>query len=164
LNETSLRVVAHRAVESTQPLDLSRDRGKVHVDPPQELTFDDVLDIVNPLQHLPIISIAYRELSGDEIKPAMRVMGDIGYGGPIGFLFSCAQVLFEAIFGDDIGGTALALIGGDDAESAAQKAAVASDPARQLASLDASASMLPSTKSGETIAYAAYVQERGSHQ
>jgi hypothetical protein len=154
VSETSLRVVAHDTVENPRRLDTTRDRGKVHIDPPQDFTFDDFLDIINPLQHLPLVNILYRELTGDEIKPAMRILGDIGYGGPMGFLSACGQVLFEAIFGDDMAGTAIAMVTGDDDD----KTAV------QLASTDPS-TPLPDAKTAEaTQTYAAFKAERGTHR
>jgi hypothetical protein len=155
VSETSLRVVAHGAVENPHRLDTSRDRGKMHVDPPQDFTWDDFIDIINPLQHLPLVSILYRELTGDEIKPAMRILGDIGYGGPMGFLSSCGQVLFEAIFGDDMAGTAIAVITGEDED----KTAV------QLASTDPSSTPLPHANTAEAArTYAAFKVERGTHR
>jgi hypothetical protein len=154
VSETSLRVVAHGTVENPRRLDTSRDRGKTHIDPPQDFTFDDFVDIINPLQHLPLVSILYRELTGDEIKPAMRILGDIGYGGPMGFLSSCGQVLFEAIFGDDMAGTAIALVTGEDEA----KAGI------QLASTDPSTPLPDASPAEATQAYAAYTVERGTHR
>ncbi len=151
---TTLRVVAHATVENPRRLDTTRDRGKVHIDPPQEFTLDDVIDIINPLQHLPIVSILYREITGDEIKPAMRILGDIGYGGPTGFLSSVGQVLFEAIFGDDMAGTAIALITGEDDD----KTSV------QLASTDPSTPLPDANTAEGTVTYAAFTVERGSHR
>src|SRR5262245_11779738 len=86
------------------------DKDKTHQDVPQELTFDDLVDIVNSLQHLPIGSTLYRAVTGDQIKPAMRILGEIGYGGPSGFISACAQVLFEAIAGKDVSGAAIAML------------------------------------------------------
>ena len=154
MSEPSLRVVAHNTVENPRRLDTTRDRGKMHIDPPQEFTLDDFIDIINPLQHLPIVSILYREITGDEIKPAMRILGDIGYGGPIGFMSSCAQVLFEAIFGDDMAGTAISMITGDDDD----KTSV------QLASTDPSTPLPGARQAEATATYAVLTVERGSHR
>ena len=33
-------------------------------------TFFDFLDVINPLQHIPVVSTLYRSLTGDEIDPA----------------------------------------------------------------------------------------------
>jgi hypothetical protein len=157
--------IAHQAVENTRRLDSARERGKVHNDPPQDFTFDDFLDIINPLHHLPIVSFIYRAISGDEIKPAMRILGGIAYGGPSGFMSSCAQVLFEAIFGDDLGGTAIALITGEDKDKTKREktAEAAAGPAAQLAATDPSAPP-SSLRADAAAAYAALTRDRGSHR
>lgn len=56
------------------------------------LTFADVIDIVNPLQHIPVISTFYRKLTGDTIDPAMRIAGGALFGGPLGALASTMVV------------------------------------------------------------------------
>lgn len=77
-------------------------------------TFWDVLDIVNPLQHIPIVGTIYRELSDDEIKPASRIIGGGLFGGPIGATVSTANVIIEHETGRDVSGNAMALIYGDE--------------------------------------------------
>jgi len=47
-------------------------------------SFFDLLDIINPLQHIPIVSSIYRNITGDEIKPAARAIGGLLFGGPLG--------------------------------------------------------------------------------
>ena len=49
-------------------------------------TFSDFIDIINPLQHLPIISGIHRRLTGDTIDEAPKMLGDVLFGGPLGFL------------------------------------------------------------------------------
>ena len=159
--------IAHQAVENTHRLDTAREKGKTHLDdPPQDFTFDDFLDIINPLQHLPLVSMIYRAITGDEIKPAMRILGDIGYGGPTGFMGSVAEVLFEAIFGQDIGATALSFITGDDeAKKEAEKTGdAAANPAAQLASTDPSIAPTAPARTEATTAYAVFSKDRGSNR
>ena len=159
--------IAHQAVENTHRLDTARDKGKTHLDdPPQDFTFDDFLDIINPLQHLPIVSMIYRAVTGDKIKPAMRILGDIGYGGPTGFMGACAEVLFEAIFGDDVGGTAISWLTGDGDDKAKQQAGeTAADPSVQLASTDPSMPLPdPNQAKAATTAYALFAREGGTHR
>lgn len=79
--------------------------------PAEALTFDDLLDFINPLQHLPIIGSLYREFTGDQIKPAMQVAGGLLFGGPTGLMGSVFQVLFEQVAGDDVLGSGMAMIG-----------------------------------------------------
>ena len=159
--------IAHQAVENTHRLDTAREKGKTHLDdPPQDFTFDDFVDIINPLQHLPIVSFLYRAITGDEIKPAMRILGDIGYGGPTGFMGSVAEVLFEAIFGQDVGATALSFITGDDEakKEAEQTGDAAANPAAQLASADPSMAPAEPAQTEATAAYAVFNRDRGTNR
>ena len=69
---------------------------------------NDIIDIINPLQHIPVISTLYRKLTGDEIGQAPRIAGDTLYGGVFGsflsgLVSSVANVLVEAATGRDIG-------------------------------------------------------------
>jgi len=47
-------------------------------------SFWDLLDIINPLQHIPLVSSIYREITGDEINGFARVAGGALYGGIAG--------------------------------------------------------------------------------
>lgn len=44
----------------------------------------DVIDMVNPLQHLPVISTIYRKLTGDEIGAGPRMIGGALFGALLG--------------------------------------------------------------------------------
>jgi hypothetical protein len=77
-------------------------------------TFFDILDIINPLQHIPIISTLYRAVTGDEIDPVPRIAGGALFGGLIGAISSLVDVVVEELTGNDIGGNVLALFEGDD--------------------------------------------------
>lgn len=97
-----------------------------------EFTFDDFLDIINPLQHIPVVSTLYRAITGDEISPHARIFGDTLFGGPAGFLSAAATSLFEEVAGEDIGETVLALFtgesGGNDPQVAEGDAPPAAPP------------------------------------
>jgi hypothetical protein len=73
-------------------------------------SFSDVLDIVNPLQHLPVLSTVYRALTGDRLAPAPRILGDALFGGPIGAAVGAANALLEYASGKDAGEHVLALL------------------------------------------------------
>jgi hypothetical protein len=77
-------------------------------------TFGDLLDIVNPLQHIPVISQLYRELTGDDIGYAPQVMGGALFGGVIGLIASLINVIVDDETGKDIGEHAVAMLFGDD--------------------------------------------------
>jgi len=72
--------------------------------------FDDFLDLINPLQHIPIVSTLYRDLTGDEISPGARILGGALYGGPVGFAASIGNAAVEQVAGKDVGALALDLL------------------------------------------------------
>ncbi|MEI9996163.1 MAG: hypothetical protein WDM91_16325 [Rhizomicrobium sp.] len=71
-------------------------------------SFADALDIVNPLQHIPVVSTLYRKITGDQIKTFPKLAGDTLYGGAMGFAGSLADSIFTKITGKSFGDTALA--------------------------------------------------------
>lgn len=76
--------------------------------------FDDLLDIVNPLQHIPIVSTIYRAITGDKIGDVEKIAGGALYGGLIGLGSSIADVAFEHLTGKNFGSTMLAMVDGSD--------------------------------------------------
>jgi hypothetical protein len=79
-------------------------------------TFLDFLDIINPLQHIPVIGTAYRALTGDEIDPGSRIAGGTLFGGPIGTIVSMANVAVEQNTGKDMGDHMMAWFTDEDGE------------------------------------------------
>lgn len=57
--------------------------------------FRDVLDLINPLQHIPVLGNIYRKLTGDEAAPAIRIAGGALFGGPVGAAFAAANVVVK---------------------------------------------------------------------
>ena len=76
-------------------------------------TFLDFLDIINPLQHIPVVSTIYRDLTGDTLDYGSRVAGGTLFGGPIGALASVVNVIFEETTGKDVGEHVMALFTDD---------------------------------------------------
>ncbi len=76
-----------------------------------------VIDIVNPLQHIPIVSTLYRNVTGDEMSPMARLAGDTLFGGPIGAALAMLDIATEGATGKDVGDTMLAALT-DDNDSA----------------------------------------------
>ena len=70
--------------------------------------FHDLLDIVNPLQHLPVIGTLYRAITGDTMGTVEKIAGDALYGGLWGAVGAVADTAFEAVTGKDFGSTVLA--------------------------------------------------------
>lgn len=79
--------------------------------PESDLSFWDLLDVVNPLQHIPIVGSVYRAITGDEIRPSARVAGGMLYGGMVGLVASVASLAVERESGKDPGGHLLAMMG-----------------------------------------------------
>ncbi|MGD1880382.1 MAG: hypothetical protein ACFB13_23120 [Kiloniellaceae bacterium] len=113
--------------------------------PEVDFSFDDFLDIINPLQHIPLVSSLYREITGDEISPHARILGDTLFGGATGFVASLANVLYESVAGEDVGETVMAFFTGaensDDPQFA--EAPAAAMDAAQPAPLVTAAGPLP---------------------
>ena len=65
--------------------------------------FADFLDIINPLQHIPIVATLYRKMSGDEIAIAPRVIGGALWGRLGGFVAGAVNSLSVWLTGKDIG-------------------------------------------------------------
>jgi hypothetical protein len=100
--------------------------------------FHDVLDTLNPLQHIPILSTFYRRVTQDQPGAVARIIGDGLYGGgPIGSLIGLASglvnVLVQADTGKDLGEHALALVGLDGDDKTALDAAAAAPVAAAVA-------------------------------
>ena len=72
-------------------------------------TFWDFLDVINPLQHIPVVNTIYREITGDEIKAPAKMIGSAIIGGPIGLAVAMVDSIIEDTTGKDMGGHALAM-------------------------------------------------------
>ncbi len=75
---------------------------------PQPFGFGDLIDMINPLQHVPLLGNLYRFVTGDAIKPVARVVGDTVYGGPLAAAAALANIALEEETGRDIAGNLLA--------------------------------------------------------
>lgn len=76
--------------------------------------FRNLIDIINPLQHIPVISTIYRAITGDEITPAAKLAGGALFGGPLGALAAIAGIAVEETTGRDVGEHLVASITGND--------------------------------------------------
>ena len=92
----------------------SREAGAGDDVPAYDITWGEFLDIINPLQHIPILSSLYRTVTGDSISGAARVMGSTLYGGPIGLIAGAANAIAAEVNGADLGDTLVAKLLGED--------------------------------------------------
>lgn len=96
-----------------------------------DMSFDDVMDMINPLQHIPIASATYRAITGEKINPISRIAGDVLYGAALGpvsagltALGAIGDEALTAMGGESATGTVIAALFGNDAP----------EPTTQLAS------------------------------
>jgi len=81
-----------------------------------EFGWDDFLDMINPLQHIPGIAQIYRAVTGDEINGAANLLGAIPFGplGGLGLVASVADLAVKDTTGKDMGGNLMAMVFGKD--------------------------------------------------
>lgn len=97
--------------------------------------FATFLDVINPLQHIPVVSTLYRELTGDTISPAARIAGAALYGGPIGAGIAIVGAVAEQVSGespDQMLASALGF-GGDGGTTAVANATPSATPSGLIA-------------------------------
>ncbi len=72
-------------------------------EPEDGFKFSDIIDMINPLHHLPFVGMAYRGMTGDELKPMSHVVGGALYGGPVGAITGSMNAITQFQTGQDIG-------------------------------------------------------------
>lgn len=83
----------------------AQDKGK-----DEPFGFGDLLDMVNPLQHLPIIGPLYREITGDEIRPISKIIGGGVFGGIAGAAGGLVDTVVEYETGRSLAGNVVAAV------------------------------------------------------
>lgn len=96
-------------------------------------TFGDFLDIINPLQHIPVVGTIYRAITGDTMEAGSEIAGGALFGGPIGALLATADVAFTADHGKPIDRTMLSWIGLDGDDTAPTAVVQSASPAPAVA-------------------------------
>lgn len=86
---------------------------------------DDVLDAINPLQHLPIVSTLYRAITGDHIDTVPNMVGGAIYGGVLGFAMAAVDSAIEDATGKDVGAQVMAALIGEPGDSKTDSTQVA---------------------------------------
>jgi len=79
--------------------------------------FHHIWEVINPLQHLPVVSTLYRAITGEHIGAVEKIAGDALYGGMWGAITAAADVAFESITGKSAEDTVLAWFKHDDANT-----------------------------------------------
>lgn len=96
-----------------------------------DMSFWDFVDIVNPLQHIPIVNTVYRAITGDTIGSPARVMGGILFGGPVGGVAGIVSAVIADSTGKDPGEHVLSLFDGDAKDAPVQIAESPAEPAER---------------------------------
>jgi hypothetical protein len=74
--------------------------------------FKSVLDVVNPLQQLPVVGSIYRNATGESISTFARLAGGALMGGPMGLAAAAVNAAIEMMTGNDLSGHLMAAAGG----------------------------------------------------
>ncbi len=125
--------IASNTMDESAALDSRRytkfDRSATEAGSTTDFSFSDFIDMINPLQHIPVLSSIYREIVGEPINPVARVSGDLLYGAlmggataVLGGLGSVGDVLMEGETGKDATGNVVAALFGAEAPGQADAA------------------------------------------
>jgi hypothetical protein len=111
----------------------NEDSRKLFLGPDGEFGWDDFVDLINPLQHIPLVNVAYRAITGDEIYGAARLV-DAAFG-PLAGVSTAIDLAFRSVTGKSMAENGIAAIFGPDEAPAGDVAAIntASGSPTQLA-------------------------------
>ena len=82
-----------------------------------KMGFGDFVDIINPLQHIPIIATIYRNRTGDTLGIASRVIGGALWGRIGGFVTGAVNGVVDWLTGKDVGDHIYSAFFGNSGES-----------------------------------------------
>jgi len=88
----------------------SEESRKLFLGPDGEFGWDDFVDLINPLQHIPLVNIAYRAITGDEIYGAARMV-DLAFG-PLAGLSTAVDLMFRDMTGQSMAANAVSALFG----------------------------------------------------
>ena len=120
--------------QPAKPADIAVDTKAAGAKPDEEDFFDHLWDVVNPLQHLPVIGTIYRAATGERLDPAEKIAGSTLYGGLWGAVSAVASLAFESLTGKSVEDTVMAWLDGDDEAAPARVAAANISPKLSLPS------------------------------
>src|SRR5688572_9581369 len=78
--------------------------------PDGEFGWDDFVDLINPLQHIPFVNMAYRAITGDQIYGAARMV-DVALG-PLAGASTAVDLAFRDVTGESMAHNAIAAVFG----------------------------------------------------
>jgi hypothetical protein len=83
----------------------------------QSFGFGDLVDIINPLQHMPVVATIYRNMTGDKIGFVPRIIGGAIWGRIGGFVSAVINGVVEFVTGRDVGDHIFDAVFGPPAEA-----------------------------------------------
>ncbi|MDP2717074.1 hypothetical protein [Rheinheimera sp.] len=89
--------------------------------------FGDVLDIVNPLQHIPVVSQYYRDWTGDDMGYISQVAGGAFWGGSLGVAASFVNLGLTSVMGQSPTQYMQQFFAGDEAATAGSNSSAVSN-------------------------------------
>ncbi len=120
-------IILHRLPDKDELEALRGKKWRVVEDPQSRALFfgpdgqfglDDFIDLINPLQHIPLLNIAYRKLTGDEIAGAPQLLGSIVFG-PLSVMANVADLAVKSTTGASMAENTIAAVFGSPDESTA---------------------------------------------
>lgn len=103
-NKTTQTTLQERLknLSSSKPVEENTEENNISIG------FGDLIDAINPLQHIPVVSSIYRKITGDEISAVARVAGGGLFGGVLGAFVGAVESAFKVLTGKDVGEHAVA--------------------------------------------------------
>ncbi len=103
----------------------------------EEFGFGDLIDMINPLHHIPVVGQLYRGLTGDEIRPIGQIMGGALFGGPLGAASGLINVVIQEETGKDMAENAVAfMFDGQSPKLRSNEPVLNQSPEIRLAAID----------------------------
>ena len=95
---------------------LSANGFKAYRPQSDQFSFNDLVDMANPLHHIPVVGYLYREITDDQIKPASKIIGGAAFGGPLGGAVALVDTVIAQETGNGLAGNAYKMAFSDNSE------------------------------------------------
>jgi hypothetical protein len=114
--EVAAKVAAEATAEPVASVPAPKPTKHLALWEQEEFGFRDIVDIINPLQHIPIVATLYRHMTGEKIGAVPRVIGGALWGRLGGFVSALVNTAVDWFTGKDIGDHIYAMLFGDPAD------------------------------------------------
>lgn len=117
-HQRDLHTANARRSERAEPSEAAAERTQKASGEEEGFSFWDLLDVVNPLQHIPGVNRVYRAVTGDQIRPEIQMAGSAVLFGPVGLALAGADVVLKEETGKDAGEHLYAMVFGGEEQKA----------------------------------------------